>query len=388
MPSERLFLSPPHMSGREQRYLAEAFASNYVAPTGPSLAEFERRFADKVGVDHALAVSSGTAALHLALRHLRIQPGETVLCSSLTFCASANPIVYEGGQPVFVDSEESSWNLDPNLVEEELTRSARLGKLPRAVIAVDIFGQSADLDAILEISSRFDVPVIEDAAEALGATYKGLPAGASAWGSMFSFNGNKIITTSGGGMLCSNDARLIEDARFISSQARDPGAHYQHSQIGFNYRMSNILAAIGLGQLDVLEDRVASRRQIFRWYEARLAALEGISFMPEPAYGKSNRWLTVIEIDPPRYGADRESLRLRLEADNIESRPAWKPLHLQPVFAGCRMLGGKVSERIFDRGLCLPSGSAMTEADVDRVCGHIHELHAESKAGIPLKRAA
>jgi pyridoxal phosphate-dependent aminotransferase EpsN len=369
--NERLYLSPPHMSGREQNYLAEVFESNWIAPAGPQLEQFERRLADYVGVEHAVAVSSGTAALHLALRHLNLQPGDEVLCSTLTFCASANPIVYEGARPVFIDSEPNSWNLDPNLFEEELAACAARGKLPRAVVAVDIYGQSADMDALCEIASRYEIPVIEDAAEALGSTYRGRHVGTKAWASFFSFNGNKIVTAGGGGMLCSNDRELASRARCLATQARDPAPHYQHSMVGYNYRMSNVLAAIGLGQLDVIDQRVEARQRIFDFYRRQLQDLPGVSFMPEAPWGRANRWLTVVQIDPFEFGASVEDIRLALEAENIEARPVWKPLHLQPVFARCRRRGRTVAEQIFRQGLCLPSGSAMTEANLHRVASVI-----------------
>jgi pyridoxal phosphate-dependent aminotransferase EpsN len=369
--NERLYLSPPHMSGREQNYLAEVFESNWIAPAGPQLEQFERRLADYVGVEHAVAVSSGTAALHLALRHLNLQPGDEVLCSTLTFCASANPIVYEGARPVFIDSEPNSWNLDPNLFEEELAACAARGKLPRAVVAVDIYGQSADMDALCEIASRYEIPVIEDAAEALGSTYRGRHVGTKAWASFFSFNGNKIVTAGGGGMLCSNDSELASRARCLATQARDPAPHYQHSMVGYNYRMSNVLAAIGLGQLDVIDQRVEARQRIFDFYRRQLQDLPGVSFMPEAPWGRANRWLTVVQIDPFEFGASVEDIRLALEAENIEARPVWKPLHLQPVFARCRRRGRTVAEQIFRQGLCLPSGSAMTEANLHCVASVI-----------------
>ena len=376
---DRIYLSPPHMSGQEQSYLADVFDTNWVAPAGPQLEQFERRMAEYVGVRGAVAVSSGTAALHLALRHLNLQPCEEVLCSTLTFCASANPIVYEGAQPVFIDSEPDSWNLDPDLLAEELACCAARGKLPRAVVAVDVFGQSADMDRIVEITSRYAIPVIEDAAEALGATYKDRQSGASGWASFFSFNGNKIITASGGGMLCSNDKALLAKAKSLATQAREPAPHYQHSEIGFNYRMSNVLAAIGLGQLDVLDQRVAARRRNFNFYKSQLQDLPGISLMPEHPHGQSSRWLTVIQIDPQKFGAGPEEIRLKLEAENIESRPVWKPLHLQPVFAGCRRRGGALAERLFRHGLCLPSGSSLTEADLSRIVSAIRS--SSSSAG-------
>jgi len=369
----RIYLSPPHMSGQEQVYLAEVFASNWVAPAGPHLEQLERNLAARLQMQDAAALSSGSAALHLAIRHLNLTPGDEVLCSTLTFCASANPIVYEGGAPVFIDSDSETWNMDPNLLEVELRDCARRGKLPGAIIVVDIFGQSADLDAILSIASQYEIPVIEDAAEAVGATYHGRPAGSAAWATIVSFNGNKIITAGGGGALVSNDGQLIEDARFHATQARDPAPHYEHSRIGYNYRMSNVLAAIGVAQLEVLDDRVAARRRNFEFYRRHLGAMPGISFMPEAPYGQSNRWLTVIELDANRFGATAEELRLHLERHNIESRPVWKPLHMQPVFAHCRSRGGAVAESLFRRGLCLPSGSAMTDIELNRVVAAVQE---------------
>jgi dTDP-4-amino-4,6-dideoxygalactose transaminase len=366
--SERLYLSPPHMHGEELELVAEAFASNWIAPLGPHVNAFEREFCEMVGVEHAAALSSGTAALHLALLLLGVEPGDDVICSTLTFSASANPILYEGGHPVFIDADRKSWNINPGLLAEELKESAARGRLPRAVIAVDLYGQSADYDAIYAACEEYGVPVIEDAAEALGATYKGRMAGGFGKFGVFSFNGNKIITTSGGGMLASYDGSLIERAQFLATQARDPAPHYQHSTIGYNYRMSNVLAAIGRGQLRVLSDRVGARRQNFNYYEKALGDLPGLKFMPEAPYGRSTRWLTCVTIEPDEFGATREEVRLALEAENIESRPVWKPMHLQPVFAECRVRGGAVSEEIFEKGLCLPSGSSLTTQDLGRVC--------------------
>ena len=364
----RIYLSPPHMSGEELELVKEAFASNWIAPLGPHVDGFENELAHFTGVAHAAALSSGTAAIHLALRLLGMQPGDEVLCSSFTFSASANPIAYEGGHPVFIDSEPASWNMDPALLAEELAACAARGRLPRAVIVVDLYGQCADYDPIVEACARYDVPVIQDSAEALGATYKGRMAGAQGRLGVFSFNGNKIITTSGGGMLVSDDARLIERARFLATQARDPAPHYQHSQIGFNYRMSNVLAGIGRGQLRALPDRIAARRRNFEHYRAALGDVPGIEFMPLAPHGSGNFWLTCVTIDPARFGASREDVRLALEARNIEARPVWKPLHLQPVFAGCRARGGEFAASIFDRGLCLPSGSSLSTADLERIC--------------------
>jgi pyridoxal phosphate-dependent aminotransferase EpsN len=374
----KIYLSPPHTTGAEQEIVAEAIASNWLAPVGPHLAEFERRFAQRIGVNSAVAVASGTAALHLALRNLALRPDDEVICSTLTFCASANPVVYEGAKPVFLDSERQSWNLDPELLRDELAERARVRKLPRAIIAVDIFGQSADMNAIKQLADQYEIALIEDAAEALGATYRDEPVGKLAWASVFSFNGNKIMTTSGGGMLCSNDESLIHHARFLATQARDDAPHYQHSQIGFNYRMSNLLAAVGLAQLAALDDFIAARRRNFEFYRERLIQLPGVSMMPEAAYGRSNRWLTVMLVDGDRFGATPDDLRIALAAQNIESRPVWKPLHLQPVFANCRHRTNGVAEDLFRRGLCLPSGSALNEVQLDRVCSCIESVYAKA----------
>ncbi len=364
---QRIYLSPPHLGPDELELVRDAFASNWIAPLGPHVDAFEAEFARVVGVPHAVALSSGTAAIHLALRLIGVRPGDAVLCPTLTFCATANPVVYEGAVPVFLDADPASWNLDPGLLREELRARAARGRLPRAVIAVDLYGQAADYAALLEICNHYAIPLIEDAAEALGATYGGRMAGAFGRCAAFSFNGNKIITTSGGGMLVSDDPALIEQARFLASQARDPAPHYQHSQVGYNYRLSNVLAAIGRGQLRVLGDRVAARRRIFETYRARLADLPGIALMPQAPYGRSNAWLTCITVDPAEFGASRHELYRALEAAGIESRPVWKPLHLQPAFAHCPSRGGAVARDLFERGLCLPSGSAMTSADLDRV---------------------
>ncbi len=359
----RIYLSPPHMSPVERALLLDAFDSNWVAPLGPHVDAFEREFAEKVQVPHAAALSSGTAALHLALLILGVRPGDTVFTSTLTFAATANAIRYAGAEPVFIDSDRDTWNMSPGLLAEELEISARRGKLPSAVIAVDLYGQCADMDPINEACARFGVPVIEDAAEALGATYKGRPAGSFGAFGAFSFNGNKIITTSGGGMLVARREDWIAKARFLATQARDPAPHYQHSSIGYNYRLSNLLAAVGRGQLRVLDERVAQRRATHAFYRAALKDLPGIGFMAEASYGRSTFWLTCITVDPAEFGATREDLRLGLQARDIEARPVWKPMHLQPVFAECRVVGGGVAASLFDRGLCLPSGSSLTPAD-------------------------
>jgi dTDP-4-amino-4,6-dideoxygalactose transaminase len=364
---ERLFLSPPHMGGEELQLIQDVFASNYIAPVGPMVDRFERDFAQHLGFAHAVAVTSGTAAMHLALRLVGVGPGDEVLASTLTFIASVSPAVFLGATPVFIDSDRTSWNMDPVLVEEAIEDGRRRGRLPKAVIPTDLYGQCADLDRIREICRPHGIPVVVDAAEAVGATYRGRSAGRGATAAVFSFNGNKIITTSSGGMLASDDGALIEKARKLSQQAREPAPHYQHTEFGYNYRMSNVLAAIGVGQLRVLQDRVAAKRRIFDFYRAALNDLPGLEFMPEAPYGRCNRWLSVILLDPERFGADRETVRLALEAENIESRPVWKPMHLQPVFTGHRVFGGSVSEDLFRRGLCLPSGTAMLERDMIRV---------------------
>jgi pyridoxal phosphate-dependent aminotransferase EpsN len=359
------------MGESERKLLLEAFDSNWIAPLGPHVDAFESEVASHVGEKHAAALSSGTAAIHLALRILGVERGDEVIVSSLTFCGSLNPIVYQGAVPVFVDSDRASWNMDPALLEEELGTAARRGKLPKAVIAVDLYGQCADYDRILEACRRYDVPVLEDAAEALGATYRGKAAGTLGAMGVFSFNGNKIITTSGGGMLVSHRKDWIERARFLATQARDPAPHYEHTQVGFNYRMSNLLAAVGRGQLRVLDYRVARRRTVNEAYRRFLGGVPGVEFMPEAPYGRSNGWLTCITIDPGAFGATREDVRLRLEARNIEARPVWKPMHLQPVFRGCRMRGGLVAADLFERGLCLPSGSSLSDSEVELIAEEI-----------------
>lgn len=387
---KRIFLSPPHMGGEEVHFVQEAFKGNYIAPLGPMVDTFEQEFCEKIGIPYAVAVCSGTAAMHVALRVLGVGPGDEVLASTLTFIGSVTPIIFQDASPVFIDSDYATWNMDPILLDQEIRACAKLGKLPKAVVPTDLYGQCADLDTILAICKPYGISVISDSAEALGAEYKGRSAGAGARAAVFSFNGNKIITTSGGGMLASDDRELTEKARFLSQQARDPAVHYEHSEIGYNYRMSNILAAIGRGQLRVLDERVERRRRIFEYYKAGLGDLPGVEFMPEVASGKSNRWLTVILITPEVFGANRETVRLALEAENIEARPVWKPMHLQPVFEveasrarkarkarkgegkyRARVVGGEVAQDLFNRGLCLPSGTAMTDSDLDRVISTI-----------------
>ncbi|SMP51657.1 dTDP-4-amino-4,6-dideoxygalactose transaminase [Neorhodopirellula lusitana] len=355
------------MGGQERKLLLEAFDSNWIAPLGPHVDGFEEEFAAIVGRKHAVAVSSGTAALHLSLRLLDVQPRQEVFTSSMTFVATANSIRYAGAKPVFVDSETDTWNMNPSLLAEELDRSMRANVLPAAVMVVDVNGQCANYAQIVGICDSFGVPIIEDAAESLGASLHGEPAGSFGELSCFSFNGNKIITTSGGGMLVTDNEEWAKQARYLATQARDPAPHYEHSVTGYNYRMSNLLAAIGRGQLQVLPDRVAKRRAIFDKYRNELGDLPGVQFMPEPDGFHSTRWLTALTIDPNQFGADREQVRLALEAENIEARPVWKPMHLQPAFSDCRSVGGAVSEALFQDGLCLPSGSSMSEEDQNRV---------------------
>lgn len=445
MKPPRIYLSSPHIGPDELELVKEAFATNWIAPLGPHVDAFEKEFcailnspniAQEITEQteltvssvpsvcscsnrppHAAALSSGTAALHLALRMLELKPDDEVLCSTLTFSASANPIVYERAKPVFVDSERVSWNMDPNRLEEALKDRAKKERVPKALILVHLYGQSADIDTIAGLCEQYGVTLIEDAAEALGAVYwpqakaesdklkvesgsqtasqegtetlgsnssvasanscsdKSIAPGTRGRMGIFSFNGNKIITTSGGGMLVSSEKALIEKARFLATQARDPAPHYQHSQIGFNYRMSNVLAGIGRGQLRVLPERVEARRRNCAFYQKAFADLPGIEFMPEAPWGRSTRWLTCVLIDPKKFGVDREAVRLALESENIEARPVWKPMHLQPVFKDCECFGGEVAEDLFNRGLCLPSGSNLTETNLQRVVDVVRKMH-------------
>jgi pyridoxal phosphate-dependent aminotransferase EpsN len=370
-----ILLSTPHMGDHELELVKLAFETNWIAPVGPHVDAFEQEFCHVTGAGHAAAVSSGTAALHLALRLVGVEPGDEVFCSTLTFTATANPIIYLGAKPVFIDSDRTSWNMNPDLLREALLKRARIGKLPKAVVVVHLYGQSADIDPILKICCQYDVPLIEDAAESLGATYKGRSSGTFGRIGIYSFNGNKIITTSGGGMLVSDEPELVTKARFLATQARDPAPHYQHSQIGYNYRLSNVLAGIGRGQLIVLGDRVAARRHNFEIYASALANLPGIEFMPEAAFGRATRWLTCLTINPEAFGVDREQIRIALAKQQIETRPVWKPLHLQPVFAEYECIGGEVAEDLFARGLCLPSGSNLTANDLEQVINAIHDIH-------------
>ncbi|MEH2107252.1 DegT/DnrJ/EryC1/StrS family aminotransferase [Nostoc sp.] len=374
-----ILLSTPHMSDRELEFVKEAFQTNWIAPVGPHVDAFEQEFCQVTGASYAVAVSSGTAALHLALRLVGVEPGDEVFCSTLTFIASANPITYLGAKPVFIDSDRTSWNMNPELLAEALDHSARKGKLPKAVVVVHLYGQSADIDPILKACNQYNIPLIEDAAEALGATYKGRFLGTFGQIGIFSFNGNKIITTSGGGMLVSNDLDLVSKANFLATQARDRAPHYQHSEIGYNYRLSNILAGIGRGQLCVLSERVAARRRNFEIYYQGLKSLPGIEFMPEANYGCATRWLTCLTINTEAFGANREQICLALLEQQIESRPVWKPLHLQPIFAQCECFGGAVAEDLFNYGLCLPSGSNLTDEDLEIVISQIKAVHHKTQ---------
>ena len=365
--AKRMYLSSPHMGDAEAAFVAEAFATNWVAPLGPHVDAFEREFAQLVGSPHAAAVSSGTAALHLALLLVGVGAGDDVLVSTFTFSASVNPIRYVGANPVFIDSERKSWNMDPALLEQTLAARARAGKLPKAVVVVHLYGQSADLDPIVASCERYGVPLVEDAAEAVGTTYKGKSPGTFGKVGVYSFNGNKIITTSGGGMLVSPDKELVAHAVKLATQARDPAPHYEHTEIGYNYRLSNVLAGIGRGQLRVLEDRVNARRRNFEYYMQHLQDLPGIAFMPDAGWGRHTRWLTAMTIDPKQFGTDREAVRRALEAQNIEARPVWKPMHRQPVFAQFERVGGDVADHFFEQGLCVPSGSNLVQGDLERV---------------------
>jgi pyridoxal phosphate-dependent aminotransferase EpsN len=366
------------LGGEETGLLADAVASNWITSLGPHVEAFENEFAAVTGAAHALALSSGTAALHLALQLSGVGRGDEVLVSTMTFAASVNPICYLGATPVLIDSELQSWNLDPSLVAEALERRAKAGRLPRAVVAVHLYGQSADLRPLLTACQHHGIPLIEDAAEALGARYEGRQPGTFGRAGIFSFNGNKIITTSAGGMLVSEDQAFIAHARKLATQARDPAPHYQHSEIGYNYRLSNLLAALGRGQLRLLEARVLARRRNFEAYQRALGDLPGLQFMPEASWGRHSRWLTTVTINPAEFGADREQLRLALEAGDVEARPVWKPMHLQPVFLDCPREGGAVAERLFDQGLCLPSGSSLTDADRQRVVDIIRRVAGKS----------
>ncbi|WP_188736062.1 DegT/DnrJ/EryC1/StrS family aminotransferase [Oceanobacillus neutriphilus] len=366
------------MSGNELQYIKSAFESNWIAPLGPNVDAFEKEIAEKTGAKGAVAVSSGTAAIHLALSLLGVTEGDTVFCSTLTFVASANPILYQGASPVFIDSDPESWNMSPQALERALRVSAFEGKLPKAVIVVDLYGQSARMNEIVCLCNEYGIPIIEDAAESLGSLYKRRASGTFGDYGIYSFNGNKIITTSGGGMLISNDIEALEKAKYLATQAKDPAPHYQHSVAGFNYRMSNLLAGVGRSQLKVLDDRVRLRRKVFNMYFQALSDLSGVTFMKELEDTQSNRWLTTLTIDDRKAGITVRQILDALNKQNIEARPVWKPLHLQPLFKRARYFKhdeeGSVSDKLFETGICLPSGSSLTEVEQHRVIRCIRSI--------------
>jgi dTDP-4-amino-4,6-dideoxygalactose transaminase len=382
--SQRIWLSSPHLGEEETAFVEDAFRTNWIAPLGPHVDGFERELAAQVGVGHAAALSSGTAAIHLGLLLLGVRPGDTVFCSSLTFVGSCNPILYCGARPVFIDSEPGSWNMSPQALERAFAWARKEQRLPRCVVLVNLYGQSADMDALLPICERYGVPVLEDAAESLGASYKGRASGSFGRVGVFSFNGNKIITTSGGGMLVADDGDLVARARKLSTQAREPAPHYEHTEVGFNYRMSNVLAGIGRGQLRVLAQRVERRRHVFETYRAALADLADVQWMPEAPGMRSTRWLTCMLL-PGSDAAQRRTHILRsLERHSIEARPVWKPMHLQPLFRGAEYFahaeGDDVSARLFDAGICLPSGSNMADDQLARVIDHLRRALGRAEA--------
>jgi dTDP-4-amino-4,6-dideoxygalactose transaminase len=370
--SSKIWLSPPHMGGTEENFVKQAFDTNWIAPLGPNVDGFEADIANFLGEDiTAAALISGTAALHIGLILLGVKPGDEVICQDLTFSATANAIAYVGAVPVFVDSEQDTWNMCPELLEEAIKDRISLGKKPAAILPVHLYGMPAKIHEIEHIGAKYGIPVLEDAAEALGSKVLGRKCGTFGDISVLSFNGNKIITTSGGGALMSKNKSLVEGARFLSTQARDAAPHYQHSKIGYNYRLSNLCAGVGRGQFEVLEARIEQRRKNFDFYQHKLGNIEGVTLQKEPEGYFSNRWLTTLLIEPEIAGFCREDVRLALEKDNIESRPLWKPMHMQPIFEKMPVYLNGWSEALFKNGLCLPSGSSMTEADLTRVCSVI-----------------
>jgi len=379
--SDKIWLSSPHMGMSEIQYVNSAFETNWVAPLGPNVDAFERAISNYLQDDVAVAaLSNGTAAIHLALVLLGVSQGDEVICQSFTFSASANPIAYQGATPVFIDSEADTWNMSPVWLERAIEERLKLGRTVKAIIPVHLYGVPAKMSEISEIANKFNIPVVEDAAEALGSLYNGKPCGTFGQFGILSFNGNKIITTSGGGALVSQNTELIQKAKFLATQARDSAPHYQHSHIGYNYRMSNVCAGIGRGQMEVLPERISQRRENFYYYLEHLRGIKSISFLSEPEGCFSNRWLTTILVDPLNSkGITRETIRLALDRENIESRPLWKPMHLQPIFKDAPYYGDKVSERLFENGLCLPSGSNLSKADLDRIIGIIGSLFQQTK---------
>ncbi len=364
---ERIYLSSPHMGGNEINYVNEAFDTNWISPVGPNINGFEKAISDYSGSIKVAALSSGTAAIHLALIILGVERGDEVVCSSFTFAASCNPIVYQGATPIFVDSEPETWNMDPVMLETAIKDRIEKSVKPKAIILVHLYGMPAKLDEIVAIARKYEIPIIEDAAEGLGSAYKGQKLGTFGDIGIYSFNGNKIITTSSGGAMVSFNEDYVEKARFLSTQARDKAVHYEHSEIGYNYRMSNICAGIGRGQMEVLDERVNKRREIHHYYQNQLSKIDGISFLEELDGSFSNRWLTTVLIDREIAGIDRETVRIELEKQNIETRPLWKPMHMQPIFSKAPYYGSGISDELFELGLCLPSGSNMTEEDLERV---------------------
>ena len=375
----KIWLSSPHMGRMEQQYVNEAFNTNWIAPVGPHINAFEEELCKYTGIKNAVALCSGTAALHLALILLGVGKGDKVICQSMTFSASANPIVYQHAEPVFIDSEEDTWNMNPKLLEEAIVSMMKKGEKPKAIIPVHLYGMPAKMEDICAVAKEYDIPVIEDAAEALGSQINSKKCGTFGNLNILSFNGNKIITTSSGGALLSDDEGYIKRARFLATQARDEAPHYQHSQIGYNYRLSNVLAGIGRGQMEVLEKRIKQRREVFNFYTRYFEEKNGkgynITFQPEPKGYFSNRWLTTILINPVQNNnITRETVRLALEKENIESRPLWKPMHLQPVFSSAQFFGGGISESLFENGLCLPSGSNLSEKDFTRIINVLNKV--------------
>ncbi|UXE66819.1 MAG: aminotransferase class I/II-fold pyridoxal phosphate-dependent enzyme [Chryseotalea sp. WA131a] len=377
---KRIYLSPPHMGGEELGFIQQAFDANWVSPAGPHIDAFEKRLAEYNGIAHCAALSSGTAAIHLALIILGVKSGDEVICSTFTFSGSCNPIMYVGATPVFIDSEPETWNMDPELLEEAIVDRIKKGRKPKAIVLVHLYGMPAKINELVSVSRKYEIPIVEDAAEALGSTYEGKKAGTFGDIGIYSFNGNKIITTSSGGAMVSENENWIKKARFLATQARDAAPHYQHSEVGYNYRLSNISAGIGLGQLKVIDERVRQRRANFDFYKAAIGLISGVAFQPEVLSAFSNRWLTTIVIDSAKVGGvSREDIRLGLEKENIESRPLWKPMHLQPIFKEFPVYGGRVSESLFNEGLCLPSGSSLVAADLQRIKNLFAEILTRGK---------
>jgi dTDP-4-amino-4,6-dideoxygalactose transaminase len=378
--NKRIYLSPPHMGGEELGFIQQAFDANWVSPAGPHIDAFEKRLAEYNGIAHCAALSSGTAAIHLALIILGVKSGDEVICSTFTFSGSCNPIMYVGATPVFIDSEPETWNMDPELLEEAIVDRIKKGRKPKAIVLVHLYGMPAKINELVSVSRKYEIPIVEDAAEALGSTYEGKKAGTFGDIGIYSFNGNKIITTSSGGAMVSENENWIKKARFLATQARDAAPHYQHSEVGYNYRLSNISAGIGLGQLKVIDERVRQRRANFDFYKAAIGLISGVAFQPGVLSTFSNRWLTTVVIDSAKVGGvSREDIRLGLEKENIESRPLWKPMHLQPIFKEFPVYGGRVSESLFNEGLCLPSGSSLVAADLHRIKNLFAEILTRGK---------